>query len=357
MALRYPTPRELVEALQQRGDGARAQLHEMLYAPIDRLMQAMRGRYRLQHKQETLTRNALHAAETYLRTHPVSVFAAMDWPAFRAAVLLHIAKLASQPQEQQRAAPSRPGQLPRSYCYDSEIYSLPYERVGDSWFSGDWFGGHEAADGSLWILLADITGHGYYAYLLASTLPSVWQRCWEPVPATPAELLAAMHDLLEDCLPDGVYVECTLVRLNPDGEIVVAPAGGSRLLLRRGPEDTPVLVKMRGAWLGLLRPSPGDQQTWTLEDGDELLLATDGLFDQLHEHSAIDVVERLGSLAGGSSLFERMRALLQQALEHTEQKDDITMVLVRRHGRVAEVAAARPHEDLSSPDGSADVSV
>jgi hypothetical protein len=357
MALRYPTPRELVEALQQRGDGARAQLHEMLSAPIDRLMEEMRVRYRFHHKRETLTHNALHAAEMYLRTRPVSSFASLAWPAFRAAVLLHIAKLASQPERQQNPARLSPGSLPRSLCYDSEVFSLPYERAGDSWFSGDWFGGREAADGSLWILVADITGHGYYAYLLASTLPGVWQHCWEPAPATPAELLAAMHDLLKDCLPDGVYVECTLVRLHTDGEVVAAPAGGSRLLLRRGRQETPLLLKMRGAWLGLIRPSPNDQRTWMLEDGDELLLATDGLFDQLYEHSPIDVVKRLGRIAGGASLFERVRALLYQALEQTPQKDDITMVLVRRHGRVAEAAVSRPHGDLSSPNGTADVPV
>jgi serine phosphatase RsbU (regulator of sigma subunit) len=356
MAWRYPTPRELVEALQQRGDGARAQLHEMLYTPIDRLMEAMRGRYRLQHKQETLTRNALHAAETYLRTRSVSWFASMDWPAFRAAVLLHVAKLASQPHGQPVVERTRPEQLPTSLGYDSEFFSLPYERIGDSWFGGDWFGSRESADGSLWVLVADITGHGYHAYLLASALPGVWQHCWELAPATPAELLGAMHDLLKDCLPDGVYVECTLARLHPDGEVVVAPAGGSRLLLRRGRQETPLLVKMRGAWLGLIRPSPGDQQTWTLEDGDELLLATDGLFDQLHAHTPIDVVQRLGQLARGASLFECTHTLLRQALEQAEQKDDITMVLVRRHGRVAE-AAARPHEDLSSSNGTADVSV
>ena len=357
MAPRYPTSRELVEALQQRGDGARAQLHEMLYASIDRLMEAMRRRYRLPHKQETLTRNALHAAEMYLRTHPISLFAALDWPAFRAAVLLHLAKLASQPHGQPTVGRSRPGQMPRSLGYDSELFSLPYERVGDSWFGGDWFGGRESGDGSLWILLADITGHGYYAYLLASTLPGVWQRCWESAPVMPTELLAAMHDLLEDCLPDGVYVECTLARLCPDGEIVVAPAGGSRLLLRRAGQETPVLLTMRGGWLGLIRPSAGDQQNWTLEDGDELLLATDGLFDQLHEFSPLDVVQRLGRIAREAGLFDCVHALLQQALEHMEQKDDITMVLLRRHGRIAEAAAASPRGDLSSPNGTADVSV
>src|SRR5262249_24642875 len=141
--------------------------------------------------------------------------------------------------------------------------------------------------------------------LLASTLPGVWRTCWESAPMAPAELLAAMHDLLADCLPEGVYVECTLARLHSEGEVVVVPAGGSRLLLRRGPQDKPMFVKLRGAWLVLACPSRGDQRTWTLEDGGELLLATDGLFDQLHERGSSEQPEWLGRLGGGGCLFER----------------------------------------------------
>jgi len=157
MAGRYPSPRELVEALQQRGDGARAQLHEMLHGPLSRLMAELRTRYGLLYKGESLTRQSLHAAETYLRTHPLRSFAALNGAAFRAAVLLHIAKLASQPHGQQTAERMSPAPLPRSVRYDSEVFFLPYERVGDYWFGGDWFGGQVGADGSLWILLADIT--------------------------------------------------------------------------------------------------------------------------------------------------------------------------------------------------------
>ncbi|HMF10951.1 MAG TPA: SpoIIE family protein phosphatase, partial [Gemmataceae bacterium] len=279
MALHYSTPQELIEALQQRGDGAREQLQEFLRGPLARLMEELRSRHRLRPNEEMLTRHALHAAETYLRTRPMQAFASMSWSAFRAAVLLHLAKLAAQPYGQRSGATTTPGPLPWSPGYHSETFFQPHEQVGDYWFGGDWFGGWESADGSLWILVADVTGHGYYAYLLASTLPGVWRTCWESAPAAPAELLASMHDLLADCLPEGVYVECTLVRLHPEGAVIVAPAGGSRLLLRRGRQNKPIYVKLRGAWLGLARPSCGDQRTWTLQEGDELLLATDGLFD------------------------------------------------------------------------------
>jgi serine phosphatase RsbU (regulator of sigma subunit) len=351
MAQRYSTPRHLVEALQQRGDGARAQLHDMLHAPLTRLMEELRSRFRLQHKSEILTRNALHAAETYIRTLPQASFATLAWPAFRAAVLLHIAKLASQPHGQSSPERMPPTALPHTLRYGSEVFFLPHERIGDFWFGGDWFGGHVSADGALWILLADITGHGYHAYLLASALPGVWQRCWETPPSAPVQLLADMHDLLEDCLPEGVYVECTLACLHSDGRIVVVPAGGSRLLLRRGNGHKTILLKLRGGWLGLIRPSVNDQQTLSLQEGGELVLATDGLFDQLHEYRPVDGIDSL--IRGEGDLFERVCDLLQQALKQTTQKDDITVVRVIRRA-----APDVRREDLPSSDnGCSDVPV
>ena len=63
MALRYVTPRELIEALHERGSGARAELHALLQASFARLIEDLRSHYELKHASATLTRNALHAAE------------------------------------------------------------------------------------------------------------------------------------------------------------------------------------------------------------------------------------------------------------------------------------------------------
>jgi hypothetical protein len=346
MAPRPATPRELVEALQNRAAGARDHLWQLLREPLRRLMGELRQRHGLAGSEERLTLYALHAAETWLRTRPAGSFTGTTWPAFRAGLLLHVAKLASLPFGQGAApddsAARGPQPLPATSGYHSETLFLPHQQVGRHWFGGDWFAGLEAGDGSLWVIVADITGHGYNAYLLASALPGVWQACWNASrPKQPADLLAAMHDLLQECLPEGVYVECTLARLGPEGEVVVAPAGGSRLLLRRG-RGRPDLLKLRGSWLGLGAPSAGDQHTWVLDDGDELLLGTDGVFDQLADHGETAVVEHLGSPGQAGTLIEGVHHLLREALEREPQKDDITAVLLLRRPRPAAVAGSLP---------------
>ncbi len=337
MPSRPATPRELVEALQHRSPGAREHLWQLLREPLGRLMDELRVRHGLDSDPERLTLHALHAAETWLRTRPAGSFAGTSWSAFRAGLLLYVAKLASLPFGQAPAAFSPPGPqpLPASAAYHSETLFLPHQRVGKYWFGGDWFAGLEAGDGSLWVIVADITGHGYYAYLLAAALPGVWQACWNTArPKEPADLLAAMHRLLEECLPEGVFVECTLARMGPEGGVVVAPAGGSRLLVRRG-RGRPDLVKLRGTWLGLDAPKAADQRTWVLEVGDELLLGTDGVFDHLADRGEEAVMEHLGESGQRGTLIEGVRRLLGQVLESGSQKDDITAVLLRRRPRPA----------------------
>ncbi|HVS37330.1 MAG TPA: PP2C family protein-serine/threonine phosphatase [Gemmataceae bacterium] len=326
MKPRWRTPRDLVEALQRQTDGARQRLWEALRAPLGRLMGEVIVRLNLDLDRERLTLHALHLAETWLRTRPPREFDRLSWDSFRNAIVVHIARLALSPFGGRSGSPTGPTPLPACNTYQNETFFLPYERVGGFWYGGDWYGGRKADDGALWVIVADVTGHGYYAYLLASALPHVWEACWRAAApnARPADLLRAMHTMLESCLPDGVYTECTLVRLDPKGEAVVAPAGGSRLLLRRR-GASPDLMKLRGAWLGLFPPSAADQKTLSMAEGDELLLGSDGAFDHLDENAD---ASRLGGAS--ASLLEDVQRLLQEALRQGPQKDDITLVLLRR---------------------------
>jgi hypothetical protein len=337
-----PTPYDLVNALQQRGAGARQRLWRELREPVERLLDRISARHGQRRDRELLTVHALHAAETHLRTRPAAEYRDVGWEAFRAGVLLHLAKMASQPFGAPVGRSAGPGPLPEDDGYQSRTYFLPYERIADGWFGGDWFGGCRGGDGSLWVLLADTTGHGYSAYLVAAALPGVWRRVREQFDwrREPADLLLAMHDFLADCLPEGIYVECTLVRLGADGSLTVAPAGGTRLLLRRSGTRRPDLVRMRGTWLGLLPPSTEDQRSWRLGDGDELLLGTDGVFDHLLDLSPTPA-DLLADGPGGS-LIEQVERLLNQALAAGPQKDDITMVLLRRQSGAGSVTLPFP---------------
>ncbi len=362
MEPRYRTPRDLVEALQNTAAGARAQLWDWVREPVARLLDRLIARHQLRHGRERMVLHTLHALETHLRTRPVREFADMNTAAFRASLLIQVAKLLYNPFGQQAGMGAGPLPLPDSAGYISETVSLPFDRVGPCWYGGDWFAGRETRDGALWVIVADITGHGYYAYLLASALPGVWQRCWKrhPAGAEPAELLADMHDLLESCLPDGIYVECTLARFGSDGDVTVAPAGGSRLLLRRGGSNRLELLKLRGAWLGLSRPTTDEQRTWQLDAGDELLLGTDGVFDHLADLNGGNVADALDDLsrdAEARPLLEQVHERVRRALRAGPQKDDITMVLLRRREPGVDAVSTLPFPGPTARNGAGDVSL
>jgi hypothetical protein len=338
MEARYATPKDLVEALHRRGAGAREQLCQWLREPVRHLTEEIVRQHQMPQDPDQLTSRALHSAEMFLRTRKPAEFEGMSRRAFEGTVLFFFAKVLSRPSGGESGQGPEPEPLPDCPAYQGQALFLPYERVGGQCFGGDWFGGSTAADGALWVMVADVTGHGYYAYLLASNLPSLWRMCWDELPpagGNPTDLLGAMHGALEACLPEGTFVEATLARLRPGGEATVAPAGGSRLLLRGKGQGRINLCTVRGTWLGLCAPEPQDQQTWSLDVGDELVMASDGLFDQVQAwRPAADFVANLDACGDGSvCLFDVVRQVLHQAVQACAQVDDITVVALQRRER------------------------
>ena len=101
---------------------------------------------------------------------------------------------------------------------------------------------------------------------------------------------------------------------------------------------------MRGGWLGLIAPSAADQKSWTLAEGDELLLGSDGAFDHLDEAEG---AVRLG--AASASLLDDVQGLLREALRQGPQKDDITLVLLRRRLTSSASGRREPADAVDQP--------
>lgn len=335
MASPCPTPRRLVEALHERGDEARQQLWQVLGHAAGQLVGECIARHGLSHNPQRLTDYALHSVETYLRTRPQGEFEGLSWTAFVGSCLIYLAKLTFRPSVVPSERIWEPDALPEGAGYQTQAIFLPFEKIGDVRVGGDWCGGTRARDGSLWVIIADVTGHGYCAYLLANSMPYVWGACWDAAPShccPPNVLLEGLHRQLEGCLPEGLYVEGTLVRMNPNGEVAIAPAGGTRLLLRRRGERSVAWHRLSGSWLGLAPPQAEDQRTWILDTEDEIVLGTDGLFDQIATivPSGDPLVDLIANRGPSSTLFVLVHHLLQEGLRTHPQVDDITMVTLRR---------------------------
>jgi serine phosphatase RsbU (regulator of sigma subunit) len=226
-------------------------------------------------------------------------------------------------------------------CCPYEVWTkvLPCEPVGGDWLRVDAGSGED-----IWVIVADVTGHGYPAHIVAAGLPYLWQlshiaeRRLRGCP--PRELLDALGRELEPVLPDGVFVEATLGRFAPDGSATLAGAGVCRVVLRRSGRDRLTLHDLGGALLGF-QYGGRDQQDLTLRAGDQLALASDGLFEQ-PDGDDCQLRERLADRAGarllaGRTLHDAILDVLKETIASCPQRDDVTVITVHFTGRVAAV--------------------
>jgi hypothetical protein len=329
-----PTPFELVTALHSSEGRARAVLEAWCGPAITRLVAAVADRLGpAAGPPEMLQRRALRWLEMYLRARDPSMYHGLGRQAFVISLMLATFRWLD-PFDPNRSEVLSLSQGETDFDnYDVRSYIRPLDRVG-----GDWWD-HDVEPGRvLWVILGDVTGHGYAAYLLAAGLPHLWRaRTITELRARiqePRELLGALGRELESVLPDDLFVEAVLGRFTTSGEAVLASAGGSRPILRRARADRPEFHSLAGCLLGL-ELGERDQCSWSLDDGDELLLATDGLFDQPTRDQ-----ERLGKrlaeccrdqLASGRDLHGAVLEVLGQVLEEHAQHDDITVITLRRH--------------------------
>jgi serine phosphatase RsbU (regulator of sigma subunit) len=113
-----------------------------------------------------------------------------------------------------------------------------------------------------------------------------------------------------------------------------------RVVLRRSGPDRLTLHDLGGALLGF-EYGGRDQEDFTLRVGDQLALASDGLFEQ-PDGDDCQLRERLADRAGarlsaGRTLHDAILDVLKETIASCPQRDDVTVITVHFTGRVAAV--------------------
>jgi hypothetical protein len=351
------SPRELVDGLQRSMPDARAALEWWFRTPVQRLVAQCIPRHPLAHlaarvavwrslsrRRGILVDRTLRWIEMYLRCRDASIFGQMSHDVFRAQVLVAASRMLSPPSTPidkvagkpwKRSSAGASGIKPAG-SYGILIYSQPLQRVG-----GDWSDADIEPDGSLWVVVSDVTSHGDIAYVMARALAELWQtrniagrrrqRC------RPCEILDAISQELEQVLPDDVFVEAVLAHYAPDGRVIAGGAGNCRLIVRRAGSHQIDMRALGGLLLGM-GSGERDQSEFVLHTEDEVALASDGLFEQWSgdcRKSRLDrsLATRLaGHLSSGKVLHDAILIVLDDALRSCRQHDDITVVTVRFDG-------------------------
>jgi len=173
-------------------------------------------------------------------------------------------------------------------------------------------------NGSLLIVAGDVAGKGLKAGMLVALLVGAIRTAAQYVP-DPAAVLSALNLLLVG--RSDAQATCLALRISKDGAVTLANAGHIAPYLNGEP------LPMEGALpLGMIESAESSLMHFPLNDGDRLMLMSDGV---------AEATNRDGQLFG----FERVYQLLRTAKSATEvasaaqafgQEDDISVISITR---------------------------
>ncbi|HEX4020894.1 MAG TPA: SpoIIE family protein phosphatase [Acidobacteriaceae bacterium] len=215
-----------------------------------------------------------------------------------------------------------PEELPRVPGLTIESEYRPAREVGGDFFQIL----PHPTDGSVLIVVGDVTGHGLQAGMLVALIVGAIRTAAQ-YEFDPLAVLNALNQRL--CGRGQAHATCLALRIASDGAITLANAGHLPPYLN-GKE-----LPMEGALpLGMVTSAEFSLMHFQLEPGDRLMLMSDGIAEAKDEN---------GQLFG----FDRIREMLRQPITAAEvaasaqnfgQEDDILVLRVERDG--ANVAVA-----------------
>jgi hypothetical protein len=173
-------------------------------------------------------------------------------------------------------------------------------------------------DGSLLIVAGDVAGKGLKAGMLVALLVGAIRTAAQYAP-DPTAVLSALNLLLTG--RGDAQATCLALRISKDGAVTLANAGHIAPYLNGEP------LPMEGALpLGILESAESSVLHFQLNDGDRLMLMSDGV---------AEATDRDGQLFGFERVYQLLRtaksaAEVASAAQRFGQEDDISVISIAR---------------------------
>jgi hypothetical protein len=210
-----------------------------------------------------------------------------------------------------------PTQLPSNHNFMLESAYLPANGVG-----GDFFQVLPLADGSMLIVVGDVSGKGLQAAMNASTLVGALRN---EISHDPAVVLNRLNNVLIGATtgPGAGYGEksaasfatCVCARVYPDGTMTIANAG--HLHPYRDGRELDLAADLP---LGVINDIQYEQATFQLNVGDRLIFLSDGVVEASNPQGELFGFERTQQVSNESARY------IAQTAKRFGQTDDITVV-------------------------------
>jgi serine phosphatase RsbU (regulator of sigma subunit)/anti-sigma regulatory factor (Ser/Thr protein kinase) len=223
-----------------------------------------------------------------------------------------------------------PQKLPELPGWEIAALYRPAREVG-----GDFYDVIPLPDGRYGFVVGDVTDKGVPAALVMAATRSVLRASAQRL-VDPGTVLERVNEHLCPDMPAKMFVTCLYGVLEPDsGRFCFANAGPDLPYVKT--TDGSVELRARGMPLGLMPGMQYEEKEAVLDEGDSLLLHSDGVVEAHSPDGQMFGFPRLKAAVaqypGGGELIDLVLADLRA---HTgpdaEQEDDITMVTLARTG-------------------------
>ncbi len=212
----------------------------------------------------------------------------------------------------------QPGKLEKLPGYELEAFYKPFREVG-----GDYFDVIELPANRTLFALADVSGKGIAAALLAANIQAL-VRSIASVESSPLAFANQINKHLSRYTPSDRFATAVFIVLRPDsGELTYVNAGHNAPIVFSGGSTT--FLEATGPPLGLFMDAQYETRSAVLRPDGALLIFTDGLTDSIRG-------EHPGSLLRDAFAEspERTMANLKSLVDPKFNEDDITILLVKR---------------------------
>lgn len=207
---------------------------------------------------------------------------------------------------------------------------IPATHVG-----GDYYDFFPYADGSLDLVMADVSGHSVGAALIMVETRSVLRAQVESGRArSPSETLRVLnHFLYDDLTRAELFITMFCAKYDPaTRNFSYANAGHTRpILFRKGKMQE---LDAEGLILGVERGIPFEQRSMTLEPGDLLFIHTDGIIETQQASGELFGIPRLAAILA-EMLDREPREVVERVLSEVNAfsagplQDDISMIVMK----------------------------
>jgi serine phosphatase RsbU (regulator of sigma subunit) len=224
-----------------------------------------------------------------------------------------------------------PIEIPRADGLEVAGFNEPCRTVG-----GDYYDFFPYPDGKLAVVLADVAGKGMPAALMMSGLHARTHLLLEDA-TPPGAFLTRLNRSMVGFCPANRFITMAAVLIDPlSGDLLYSSAGHNPAVLIRS-NGRVELIKDSGLILGILKVASYEDRRITLDDGDMLVLYSDGITEATRqgedEEFGEDRLCRVLSANAHLPASQLVDVVLRARNYFTDGApnfDDATLVIVRR---------------------------